>query len=195
MRTLVLVYGRFQGQHQGHELMIYHAHNMMSALCTEDNPTAAELMIVPTRTYNANNPFPFDAKLEMMRVAFQVHQHYIRDDQPSSIIDILKNNQDSFDKVILVCGEDRVEAFDRLLNAYNMIQYEYDHIQVISCGNRSDTGTTRQCASGTRIRNAIANRDYDVFDRFAPTAMSNEDVRRLYDMMCNYISEITDHVS
>lgn len=195
MRTLVLVYGRFQGQHQGHEWMVYRAHDIMSELCTEDNPTAAELMIVPTRTYNKLNPIPFDAKLQLMRMAFPKHQHYIRDDQPSSIIDILKNNQEAFDNVIMVVGEDRLEAFDKLLNAYNMIQYEYKSIEVISCGNRSDTGTHRQRASGTRMREAVQMRDYDLFDLYAPTALSHEEVRDMYDQMCVYISEIQDHVS
>lgn len=187
MKTMVLVYGRFQGPHKGHNLMCETAWNIAKSYCTND-PSAAEMVIIPTKTYNKNNPIPFMEKVQIMGIVLKEYAPFIQEDAPSSIIDILKANQDKYQRVVLVCGADRAQAFERILTSYNHVQYEYDDIQVVSCGDR-DGSTDISTASGTKVRESIAARDYDAFDDLMPQNMTDEDVQRAYDLLSECISQ------
>lgn len=188
MKTLVLVYGRFQGPQKGHYMMCDTAVQIAKSYTASNDPTAAEVVIIPTKTYNKNNPIPFEEKVQAMRIVLADFNAFIRDDAPSSIMDILKAYQDKYQRVVLVCGEDRAEAFDRIITSYNGIQYEYDDVQVVSCGSRDDS-TDISSASGTKVRAAIAQRDYDMFDDLMPQTMSDEDVLKVYTLLSECISE------
>lgn len=188
MKTLVLVYGRFQGPHKGHYLMCDTAWDITKSYCTPDDPTKAEMIIVPTKTYNIHNPIPFQEKVQIMNIVLEDFAAFIKPDAPSSIIDILKGFQDNYQRVVLVCGADRAPAFERIMQTYNGIQYEYEDIQVVSCGPR-DGSTDVSTASGTKVRESIAARDYDAFDELMPSNMTDESVQRAYDLLSECISE------
>ena len=191
MKTLVLVYGRFQGPHIGQELMLDTAWTITQSYCSSDNPADADMIIVPTQNYNKNNPIPFAAKCDIMDIAFPEYTSMIKRDHPNGIIDIMKMYQDKYERFVLVCGSDRVTAFDRLLNTYNGVQYEYQDIQVISCGSR-DGDTALSAASGTKVRAAVAARDYDTVLDLLPEAIDENTCAHVYAMLCEHISAIEE---
>ncbi len=81
-----------------------------------------------------------------------------------------------YDSIILVAGGDRIEDFDRLLNAYNgvptktgEILYQFDFIDVVSAGERDPEAEGIEGMSASKLRAFAQANEFDNFAQGIPT--------------------------
>jgi hypothetical protein len=129
MRTAVLGWGRMNPITSGHELLV----NKIKEVAKKNRATP---IIYISHSQDAKkNPLSYDDKIMLAKRAFG---NIIQKSNSKTIIQIMKELEDRFDKVILVAGDDRVAEFDKLLNKYNGADYNISEIEVVSAGKRAD---------------------------------------------------------
>ena len=129
MRTVVLGWGRMNPITSGHELLV----NKIKEVAKKNRATP---IIYISHSQDAKkNPLSYDDKIMLAKRAFG---NIIQKSNSKTIMQIMKELEDRFDKVILVAGDDRVAEFSKLLNKYNGSEYNISEIEVVSAGKRAD---------------------------------------------------------
>ena len=165
-KTAIITFMRCQLPHIGHGLVFDF---MLNAW--KHDPTNSAYFIYLSKTQNKTNPLKFSDKLSLAKTIFPLHHSRFVETHSGTIIGILKELDSRFESIKFVCGPDRHDAFDKLINAYNNIEYSFKNITVISVGDRSistDIGT----ASGTLMREAIKTQDKETFAKYLPKNLS-----------------------
>lgn len=162
MNTVVITFGRCQGPHIGHEMLF----NFCQAKAAE---LGGDYKIYPTKTHNKANPFPYAMKLSMLKELMPSHANAIVEEHPGAIIKVVQSLQNEYQRLVFVCGSDRIDSFRKLLSSYNGLEYSFDDIEVISCGDRCDDGTLLQQASASLVRELVSDGDLDGYLEIAPT--------------------------
>ena len=129
MRTVVLGWGRMNPITSGHELLV----NKIKEVAKKNRATP---VIYISHSQDAKkNPLSYEDKVMLAKRAFG---NIIQKSNSKTIMQIMKELEDRFDKVILVAGDDRVAEFSKLLNKYNGSEYNISEIEVVSAGKRAD---------------------------------------------------------
>jgi hypothetical protein len=120
-RTVVLGWGRMNPITSGHEILV----NRIKAVAKANKATP---IIYISHSQDAKrNPLAYDDKVMLAKKAFG---NIIQKSNSKTIIQIMKELEDRFDKVILVAGDDRVPEFNKLLNKYNGSKYNFKEIEI-----------------------------------------------------------------
>ena len=173
--TLTIAFGRFNPPTTGHEKLLDTV-----ASSSDDG----DYVIVPSRSQdNKKNPLDADQKVSVMRQMFPNHSEKIVNDPANkTIFDVLKKaHNDGYTNVRLVVGADRQKEFDKLNNNYNGFQYDFDHVEVRSAGNRDPDGEGVEGMSASKQRKYAAENDFDNFLKGIPTAMNRKLAKDLFN--------------
>lgn len=78
-----------------------------------------------------------------------------------------------YNSIRLVVGSDRVKEFKTLLNKYNGVEtkngfYKFQMIEIISAGDRDPDAQDVSGMSASKMRQAVANNDFDKFKSGLP---------------------------
>lgn len=171
MKTLVFSWGRFNPPTIGHQILV-------EKVLLESYYAGGPGKIYLSKTHDNNkNPLPYDLKLALTKEAFGL---IIRDDSEyvkpiTSILDIPKMNDGHYDNLIMVVGSDRVEDFQKLLDRYNGVKYNYKKITVVSAGNRDDDNW-----SASNARKAVAMNWFQAFEAFLPDPIKHH-AQKIFD--------------
>ena len=176
--TLVFAFGRFQPPTIGHERLI----NVVKEIARERG--AFPEIFVSTTQDNAKNPLTFEERLPFLKKMFRgVRLSPVpesRDKKITGIMAILLEKSKSFKHIILVCGDDRLAEFQKKVNAQNGKLFSFASIDFVSSGARTVDGSDNITSiSGTRLRAAARNMDFDAFRAGIPRTLSNEDTNEL----------------
>jgi len=129
-RTVVLGWGRMNPITSGHEVLVDKIKEIAKRY------KATPIIYVSHSQDPKKNPLDYDDKIMLAKKAFGnaiIHKSNAR-----TIMQIMKELEERFDKVVLVAGSDRVKEFEVLLNKYNGKDYNIKEIEVVSAGNRAD---------------------------------------------------------
>ena len=97
-------------------------------------------------------------------------------------------------EVTVIVGSDRVREFKTLLNKYNGKDFTFDKINVMSAGQRDPDAEGAAGMSATKMRTAAQTGDYKSFKKGAPTALSDRDVKVMYDKIRSEMGTIKEEI-
>ena len=173
--TLTVAFGRFNPPTTGHEKLLDNV-----ATSSDDG----DYIIVPSRSQDKKkNPLDADTKVGVMRAMFPNHSEKIVNDPGNrTIFDVLKKaHNDGYAGVRIVGGADRQKEFDKLVNNYNGLKYDFDTVEVRSAGDRDPDGEGVEGMSASKQRKYAAENDFENFLKGVPTAMNKKVARELFN--------------
>lgn len=158
-KVVVLSFGRLNPITSGHAKLVDKIKSV-----AQDEGAKAHLYLSHSQD-KAKNPLTYDEKYKYARLAFGA---VVQKSRSRTIIDVLKELDRKFDKVIIVVGSDRTSEFETLLNKYNGRDYTYDSIEVVSAGERDPDADDISGMSASKMRKLAAQGDYDSFVKGLP---------------------------
>ena len=172
--TLTVAFGRFNPPTTGHEKLLDNV-----ATSSDDG----DYIIVPSRSQDKKkNPLDADTKVGVMRAMFPNHSEKIVNDPGNrTIFDVLKKaHNDGYAGVRIVGGADRQKEFDKLVNNYNGLHYDFDKVEVRSAGDRDPDAEDITGMSASKQRKYAADNDFKGFLQCVPTAMNKDMAKQLF---------------
>ena len=172
--TLTIAFGRFNPPTTGHEKLLDTV-----ASSSDDG----DYVIVPSRSQDKKkNPLDADQKVSVMRSMFPNHsEKIVNDPQNRTIFDVLKKaHNDGYTNVRIVGGADRQKEFDKLINNYNGLKYDFDKVEVRSAGDRDPDGDGIEGMSASKQRKYAAENDFENFLKGVPSAMNKKVAKELF---------------
>lgn len=143
MSTIVFSFGRFNPPTKGHEKLI------AKVISTSKQHNADHIIYLSQTTDNSSNPLSWDFKRRVCAALFS-SVNISKDKNIKSPYIALEHLKDSYSKIILVAGEDRVDEYISRFTPYaEMWGIEF---KVVSAGKRSKYSTGVSGISGTKMR-------------------------------------------
>ena len=173
-KTVVLGWGRMNPITVGHEKLV----NKIKDVAR--NNSATPLIYISHSQDAKKNPLDYDDKIMLAKKAFG--NKVIQKSKSKTIIQIMKELQAKFSKVILVVGQDRIKDFDTLLNKYNGKDYSFDSIEVVSAGDRDPDAEGVEGMSASKMRVAAASGKFNLFKTGLPKKLQR-DAQDVYDLV------------
>ena len=173
--TLTVAFGSFNPPPTGHEKLLDNV-----ATSSDDG----DYIIVPSRSQDKKkNPLDADTKVGVMRAMFPNHSEKIVNDPGNrTIFDVLKKaHNDGYAGVRILVGSDRQKEFDKLVNNYNGLKYDFDTVEVRSAGDRDPDSEGVEGMSASKQRKYAAENDFENFLKGVPTAMNKKVARELFN--------------
>jgi len=180
MRTVVLGWGRMNPITSGHEILV----NKIKAVAKKIKATP--IIYVSHSQDPKKNPLDYDDKIMIAKKAFG--NNIIQKSKSRTIIQIMQELENSYEKVVLVVGSDRVKDFETLLNRYNGKDYTLKEIEVQSAGNRADPDSDKAKdlsaanMSASVMRKLASEGDLAGFSKGLPKKLKS-DAQDIYDMV------------
>ena len=172
-KTIVFAFGRFSPPTTGHELLV----KAVKKIASSNN---ADHIIYASRTQDKKkNPLSVDKKIHYLNLMFPQSNFKAANDAERTFMEVAKELNKKYKNLIMVAGSDRVASFEKLLNQYNGVDYNYDSIQVISAGERDPDADDASGMSGTKMRDLAKDNDYDAFKKGLPASVRDIDGKRL----------------
>ena len=179
MKTAVLGWGRMNPITSGHEILV----NKIKAVAKQNRATP---IIYISHSQDAKkNPLSYNDKVMLAKKAFG---NIIQKSDSKTIIQIMAELEDRFDKIILVAGDDRVSEFKTLLNKYNGSEYNFKEIEVVSAGKRADPDSddakdmSAANMSASVMRKLASQGDLEAFRKGLPKGLQ-DDYQEVYDLV------------
>jgi len=179
-RTVVLGWGRMNPITSGHEVLVDKIKDLAKRY------KATPIIYVSHSQDPKKNPLSYDDKIMLAKKAFGdkiIHRSNAR-----TIMQIMKELEERFDKVVLVAGSDRVKEFEVLLNKYNGKDYNLKEIEVVSAGNRADPDSdaakdlSAANMSASVMRKLASEGDFEGFTKGLPKKLKS-DAQDVYDLV------------
>ena len=173
--TLTIAFGRFNPPTTGHEKLLD---------TVSKSSDDGDYIIVPSRSQDKKkNPLDADQKVAVMRQMFPNHsERIVNDAQNRTIFDVLKKaHMDGYAGVRIVGGADRQKEFDKLVNNYNGLHYDFDKVEVRSAGDRDPDAEDITGMSASKQRKYAAENDFENFLKGVPSAMNKKVARELFN--------------
>ena len=138
------------------------------------------------------NPLDYNTKLKSARKAFGSS---VTRSRARTIIEVMVELQKMrHTEVTVIVGSDRVREFKTLLNKYNGKDFTFDKISVMSAGQRDPDAEGAAGMSATKMRTAAQTGDYKSFKKGAPTALSDRDVKVMYDKIRSEMGTVEEEI-
>jgi hypothetical protein len=164
-KTAVISFGRFSPPTNGHEKLV----NSVVSIAKKMEATPE---IYLSHSFDAKkNPLSYDEKHKFMTIAFG---NIVKKSNARTIIEVLKEISGKYDKLVVVAGSDRIAEFERLLNAYNGKEYNFENIDVVSAGERDPDADDVTGMSASKMRQFVVDGDRDSFKRGLPKKLQSK---------------------
>jgi uncharacterized membrane protein (UPF0127 family)/nicotinic acid mononucleotide adenylyltransferase len=153
-RSVVFTFGRFQPPTSGHQLLI-------DKVVKEAQNRGAENKIYPSHSNDKKqNPLSHKDKVLYMRKMFP-KANIVDDPKAKTPFQVLASlEKEGYNNVYMVVGGDRVSEFKTRMTKY---ADAFDTFEVISAGHRDPDAEGVVGMSGSKMRQAAVDRDFDKF--------------------------------
>ena len=130
-------------------------------------------------TKNGTDPLPPDLKFHYMKLMFPEHRGKIFSG-PTGATPIMQELMlAGYDEIVYMVGSDQVNSFS-WLEKRNGIDWSFRKFEIRSSGKRDPDGKTFSI-SGTKMRLAVVDNDFDKFRAGIPKTLNDRDCRKLFD--------------
>lgn len=175
LKTLVFSWGRLNPPTIGHKKLV-------DKVVSVAKSQKAEHAVLLTRTQKApKDPLSPDDKVMFAQKMFPNVNVMAATPELNTIIAWLKHWNGKYDKLVLVCGSDRVGDFEKLLHTYNGKDYTYKAVEVVSAGERDPDSDGVTGMSASKLRGFAAAGDYKNFRKGLPSTFRESDAKALYN--------------
>jgi len=175
--AIVITFGRFNPPTIGHE-------KLLGAVQEQAEELEAEYRIYPSRTSDGNkNPLDFKTKFNIMQHVFPDYAENIIDDKENgdNIYDILTSLHDEgYHHVILVCGDENVQKYEKIAQKYNGEVYDFYGVEVVGAGMSDPDADKSEGITSSIMRKAALENDYETFKKGLPGNISKKECRAIY---------------
>lgn len=162
MRTLVFAFGRMNPPTVGHGKLVTKVKRMAQQ-------NRADHLIIASHSFDKNkNPVAPEKKLKHLKAMFPSTNFKLSDTSHPNFISQLKLLTGQYDKVIMVAGSDRVNAFQKLLDQYNGRDFTFKSVKCVSAGQRDPDADGVTGISASKMRLHAKNNDFNSFKRGLP---------------------------
>lgn len=164
-KTAVFTFGRFNPPTAGHNLLV--------DVLKQYN---GDHYVFLSHTVNSKtDPLAYPVKKHFVELFFP--DVTVGDDSARTIIQVMQRLAElEYTDVVMVVGSDRVDSFNVLLNKYNGVEYQFDHIAVESAGVRDPDGAGVSAVSATKQRQAVLAGDHAGFALGTPNINYSEEL-------------------
>lgn len=172
-KTVVFAFGRFNPPTTGHELLVRLVKKVAQS-------NSADYAIYASATQDKKkNPLSADRKLHYLNLMFPNTHFYGAGGDQRTFIEVAKHLNKKYKNLIMVAGSDRVPEYQKLLDKYNGVEFQYDSIKVVSAGERDPDADDASGMSASKMRAAASKGDFETFQKGLPNTIRNIDARRL----------------
>jgi hypothetical protein len=171
--TVVISWGRMNPMSAGHEKLVKKVISVAKSEKAEPHVYLTHSYGAKTKTGKGSvnkDPLQYSDKIKFAQKAFGPA---VKKSNAKTIIQLMKQLMQSFNRVILVAGSDRVKEFESTLNKYNGKEYNFDDIKVVSAGQRDPDADDVSGISGTKMRGYAAT-DMKKFTANLPTNLKGD---------------------
>lgn len=175
-KKIVAAFGRMNPPTIGHGVLV-------KKLIDTAREFKADHVIYLSKTHDAKkNPLDIKTKLKWAKKMFKGVNILGADDNLQTFIDMVKVLNTKYKILYLVAGSDRVAEYQKLLNKYNGIEYNYTEIVVVSAGERDPDADGAGGMSATKMREAAARGDVNSFKSGLPQHMHKDAMKIMTDV-------------
>lgn len=193
MKTCALVYGRMNPVTIGHALLIK---------CLNDTKCDEARLYLSKSQDKKNkrnplkneNPLSYIDKISYIEAIIKEKGYNnveLKNTSARTVLEVLTEIcEEGFDKVILLCGSDRVEDIENLVKKYNkdsttnngVVLYDFKSIEVIQCGKNRDKNSSDAVTSmsASKLRELACLGDWEEFRKGIPTK-EDDLARQIYE--------------
>lgn len=173
MRTLVMTFGRMNPCTTGHQKLV----DKVKTVARLERGDAAVYL---SHSQDAKkNPLDYTTKVRFAQKAFGKIVKY---STANTIIKVLKENENKYERIVLVVGSDRVDEFRKLLNDYNGKDYSYTSIEVVSAGERDPDADDVSGMSASKMREMVVKDNFDDFKSGLPALLRKDADKVFYEL-------------
>ena len=126
------------------------------------------------------NPLDVNTKVEWAKKMFPGVNILPANQQIRTFIEMIVALNAKYKKLYLVAGSDRVPEYEELLHKYNGKEFNFEHIEVISAGERDPDADGASGMSATKMRAAAADNNLSEFKKGLPTHI-HKDAQKMMD--------------
>ena len=173
-KTAVFTFGRFNPPTIGHQKLL----EKLDDLATELD--ADKYIFVSFSKDKKKNPLGHYDKVYYMKQMFPIEMAGYEEPgtEVRTPLDAALHLKD-YENIVVLAGSDRVENFTNLFNRYNGREmksgtYDFNTITVVSAGKRDPDATGVSGMSGTKLREAVKNKDFEEFKKGIPPEYNGE---------------------
>jgi hypothetical protein len=176
-RKVVFAFGRFQPPTIGHELLI-------KAVQTTAERLGADYVIYVSKTQDKKtNPLSIEDKMYFLTTMFPGVHFVACDSVVRTPVEAAKALNQKYNELIMVAGKDRAPTFEKLLNDYNGKEYNYNGPIKMVTLERDPDADDATGMSGTKMRQAAADNDFETFKQGLPTTIGEDDAMKLMNIL------------
>lgn len=171
-KTVVIGWGRMNPPTIGHEKLVKKIQSVAKSR------KATPMVFLTQSTDPKKNPLDYPTKIVFAKKAFgSIIQ---KSPRIKTLIQLAKALSGKYDNLVMVAGQDRIEEFKRLLNAYNGKEYNFESIDVVSAGERDPDAEDVTGMSASKMRAAAAAGDFNSFKNGVPVKLKSQ-AQALFD--------------
>jgi len=176
---IVVTFGRFQPPTSGHEKVVDKVISQAKRMGFDHR------IYTSPSSSNTKNPLKYPQKVSFLRALFP-RATVQKDSRISNPFFMMKQLSDEgYKNVILVVGGDRIEEMQRQIGKYinhkdKNKSFEFDNFQVVSSGRRDPDSEGTVGMSGTKMRQAAVEDDFDTFKSGLPKKTTQRIARSLF---------------
>lgn len=181
-KLAVVGFGRFNPPTLGHERLA----DKILAVAKERQ--GDPFLFVSNTTDATENPLTPDQKVKYLKMGVpQIADHVILDEKAKTIFQVLRKLiAEGYGQIILVVGADRVDNFQKAIEPYLNHpdpdkHLELDSFEVVSAGNRDSKSSSVEGVSASKMREYVANDDFESFSRGVSSSLNQRFAREMFD--------------
>ena len=176
----MVTFGRFQPPTSGHEKVVDKVLSVARKMSFD-----SRIYTSPSQN-NVKNPLRYKDKVRFLRAMFPKANIY----EDAKIINpfyMMKQLSDQgYKNVVLVVGGDRIESMQDQISRYikhkdKKKSFEFDNFNVVSSGKRDPDAEGTTGMSGTKMRAAVQDDDFELFTQGLPRATTKRLARSLFN--------------
>lgn len=157
--TAVISFGRFNPITSGHEKLVNEV--ISQAIRRKATP----MIFMSHSQDKKKNPLTYEEKIKYAVKAFG---KVVTKSKARTIIEVAKQLSGKFENLVVVVGQDRIAEFNRLLNAYNGKEYNFQNIEIVSAGKRDPDSDNVEGMSASKMRSFALEGDFEEFQKGLP---------------------------
>lgn len=153
--TCIFTFGRMNPPHIGHGQVFNKALELHNSTAN-----SSLKVFISKSSYTHKNPLPYDVKVKYVKELFPEISKKIQSVYSNiDLFGIMERLNGNYKNIIFVGGSDRIETFQKTLDSYNGVLYNFESISTIQAGTeRNDFNY-----SSTTMRQAVEEEDFKTF--------------------------------
>lgn len=170
-----LTFGRMNPPHRGHAKLIQKVDQVKAQYGGESH------IVLSSSWDKNNNPLTPEQKMKYVQLFFPDHNIELASKDAPGIIQQVAKLNGQFDHLHIVCGQDRIPEFRKLLHKYNNKNYKFKTISFHSSGKRDATKSDTTGVSSTKMRTYAKEGNWVAFIKSLPNYIENKYKEDLYN--------------